>query len=80
MEKTIDELLGSLSGAVVVDGGSKFSKTVRKFYRRMVRKHRNLLIQNQPGACINLFVVMDNHVDIHVESPGNYIANQITTR
>ena len=57
MEKTQEELLGSLAGAARSDCGSGIMKRIIKTFKKIFRKNRSLQIINQQGASINLYVI-----------------------
>lgn len=60
MKTTKDELpIGSLSGAAKTDRGSGIMKRIKKHFKRICRKQRNLQIINQQGGSIYL-VMVDN--------------------
>lgn len=56
MESTTEELLGSLSGAVKTEGGSKFTKAMKKAFGKICRKLRKQEI-NIIGGSVNLILV-----------------------
>lgn len=65
MKTTNDELLiGSLAGAAKTDCGSGIMKRLRKTFKKICRKQRNLQIINQQGGSINFYVIDSNKESI----------------
>ena len=65
MKTTKDELpIGSLSGAAKTDRGSGIKKRIKRYFKRICRKQRNLQIINQQGGSINFYVIDSNKENI----------------
>lgn len=65
MKTTKDELpIGSLAGAAKTDRGSGIMKRIKKHFKRICRKQRNLQIINLQGGSIHLYVIDSNKENI----------------
>jgi len=65
MKTTKDELpVGSQAGAAKTDRGSGIMKRIKKYFKRICRKQRNLQIINQQGGSIHLYVIDSNKENI----------------
>lgn len=80
MKTTKDELpVGSLVGAAKTDCGSGIMKRLRKTFKKICRKQRNLQIINQQGGSINLYVIDSNKENIEnlIMENNNYLTSKM---
>ena len=80
MKETNEELLiGSLAGAAKTDRGSGIMKRIKKHFKRICRKQRNLQIINQQGGSIILYVIDSNKENIEnlIMENNNYLTSKI---
>lgn len=59
-----DLLGGSLLGAAKTECGSGIKKRIKRYFKRICRKQRNLQIINQQGGSINFYVIDSNKENI----------------
>ena len=65
MKTTKDELpVGSLAGAAKTDRGSGIMKRIKKHFKRICRKQRNLQIINHQGGSINFYLIDEKKENI----------------